>query len=145
MDRAIRRSCDQVTIGGDHHHNGGFSWSEFWDPDEGIRTLRLLACGAYPSTYEEDELRRFTVEHWEFFYANAKGDEPRRGCIQILWPKIQEYMRFWREKRESDYWAAGMTMVADLSAAQLKAPTWPRQSTSARAVRRDDLDDEIPF
>jgi hypothetical protein len=145
VERAIRSSCDEVKIIGDFDSKG-FNWQHFWDPDEGVRTLKLLACDAYQSTYGEDELRQFTVEHWEFFYTGQTADEPRRVYVQILWPKIEEYQRVWREQRESNYWAAGEAMAADLSAARVAGPTWPRRSKSlAASGRKADMDDEIPF
>jgi hypothetical protein len=130
VERAIRSSCDEVKIGSDE-----FNWQHFWDPDEGMRTLKLLACDAYRSTYDEDELRQFTVEHWRFFYVCQAADKPRRAYVQILWPKIEEYQRIWREQRESNYWAAGEAMAADLSAAHVAGPTWPPSA----------LSHEIPF
>jgi hypothetical protein len=142
VERAIRSSCDEVKIGSDFDSKE-FNWQYFWDPDEGMRTLKLLACDAYQSTYDEDELRQFTVAHWEFFYTRQAAYEPRRTYVQILWPKIEAYQSIWREQRESNYWAAGKAMAADLSAAQVVGPTWPRQSKSPTAS--SPLDDEIPF
>jgi hypothetical protein len=136
VERAIRESCDQVTIGKDF----GFNWQNFWDPEEGLRTLKLLACEDYPSTYDEDDLREFTKTHWDFFYISEKAKMPRRGFVEVLWPKIEDYRRIWREQRDSDYWAAGKAMAADLSAAKVRAPTWPRQSQ-----KKIDFDEEIPF
>jgi len=151
IERAIRTSCGEVTIGRDHL----VGWDYFWDPDVGVRTLKLLAFPDYPSTYEEDELRRFTKEHWEFFYTHPNRDEPRRAYVEILWPKIEEYQRVWRDQRASNYWAAGAAMAADLSAAQLKVPNWPRNSAAgaampadwlaAKPARKKPFDDEIPF
>ena len=150
IERAIRTSCGEVTVG-----SRGRGWDYFWDPDAGVRTLKLLACPDYPLTYEEDELRRFTKTHWEFFYTHSQSDEPRRAYVETLWPKIEEYQRIWRDQRNSNYWAAGAAMAADLSAAQLKVPNWPRDSVAgtstpadlfaAKPARKKPLDDEIPF
>jgi hypothetical protein len=123
VERAIRASCDQVAIGKDSQKQ---NWQSFWDPDEGVRMLKLLACEHYPSSYDEDDLKRFTEEHWEFFYHSSSYGEPHRAFIQILWPKIEEYRRIWRERRETDYWAAGRAMQADLFSADVEAPKWPR-------------------
>jgi hypothetical protein len=68
------------------------------------------------------------MTHWEFFYTSPAADTPRRAFIETLWPKIEEYRRIWYEQRETDYWAAGRAMAADLSAAKLAAPSWPRPS-----------------
>jgi hypothetical protein len=149
IERAIRTSCREVTIGSDR-----LDWEYFWDPDVGVRTLKLLAYSDYASTYE-DTLRRFTKAHWEFFYTHPESDEPRRAYVEILWPKIEEYQRIWRDQRDSNYWAAGAAMVADLSAAQLKVPNWPRGGTTmaadsfpAKPARKKpfgDENDEVSF
>jgi hypothetical protein len=132
IERAIRTSCGEVTVGSD-----GGGWTYFWDPDAGVRTLKLLACPDYPLTYEEDELRRFTKTHWELFYTHPGSDEPHRAYVEALWPKIEEYQRIWGDQRNSNYWAAGAAMAADLSAAQLKAPNWPRGSAAGAAKPAD--------
>jgi hypothetical protein len=149
VERAIRDSCDSVRIGAERN-NEGSNWSDFWDPAEGVRTLGLLNCPDYPSSYDEDDLRQFTRDHWPFFYrSNSEPWKPDLAFVQILWPKIQEYRRVWRERKNTDYWAAGRAMEADLSAAQVKPPSWPPTSppskTSGRTFERAELDDEIPF
>jgi hypothetical protein len=127
VERAIRDSCDQVTIGS-NYGNEKFSWQSFWDPDEGVRTLKLLACNDYTSTYDEDDLKAFVKEHWEFFYFSENAEAPHRAFVRILWPKIDDYRRIWHEQRDSDNWAAGKAMAADLLAAKVSPPMWPRQS-----------------
>jgi len=145
VERAIREACDRVTIGEDRNEERS-TWADFWDPHEGVRTLKLLNCRHYRSSFDEDELLQFTLAHEEFFYDQEKRwpegwHEPNREYLQILWPKIAEYREIWRTQREKDYWAAGRAMKGDLLLAQVKAPTWPRPPKSERA----DMDDEIPF
>jgi hypothetical protein len=138
VERAIRESCDRVVIGGRGDIDEKLNWRNFWDPEEGVRALRLVACDYYPSTYDEDDLREFTKAHWEFFYTSEEAKAPHRAYVEILWPKIEDYRRIWREKRDSDYWVAGNAMVTDLSAAKMRPPTWPRPE-------KQPYDDEIPF
>ena len=124
VERAIRESCDQVTIGGS---NERFNWQSFWDPEEGVRTLKLLACPDYPSTYDEDDLRQFTKVHWQFFYTSEKAQAPHRGFVEILWKKIDDYRRIWHQQRDTHYWAAREAMIADLITAKVHPPTcWSR-------------------
>jgi hypothetical protein len=148
VERAIRASCDQVKIG-DSDFGGAFNWQHFWDPEEGVRTLKLLACDRYQSTYDEDDLRSFTKAHWEFFYTMRDASTAKRVFVEVLWPKIDEYRQIWREQRDSDYWAAGRAMATDLTNAKLQAPAWPREASPPErrkpAMARNDLDDEIPF
>jgi hypothetical protein len=144
VERAIRASCDEVEIGTNGQFSKGSNWRDFWDPDDGVRILKLLACEDYPSNFDEDELRQFTREHWEFFYDKSNYQTPRRSYLQILWPKIEEYRRIWRDRRDTDYWAAGRAMATDLGAAKIEVPEWPRQKKEA-SFKRDEMDDEIPF
>lgn len=115
------------------------TWSNFWDPSEGIRALNLLADERYPTTYDEDELRAFTTAHQEFFYSDTTCSRPRRAIVEVLWANMERYLKIWREKKSEDYWAAGEAMAADLSAARVKSPVWPPKPESG------DFDDEIPF
>jgi hypothetical protein len=124
VERAIRASCDEIDLG------GGFkgqeiNWKFFWEPDEGVRTLRLCGWPDYPTTYEEDELMSFVKAHLSFFYVRERPDEFNRPFLRILWPKIKEYRRIWQEQRAQDYWAAGKVMAADLLAAKMEPPIWP--------------------
>jgi hypothetical protein len=147
VERAIRESCDQVTIRGPGQNEYGnqYNWQQFWDPEEGVRMLSLLASPDYPTNYDADDLKEFTKIHWEFFYRESKCLNPRRSFVQILWPKIETYRHIWNEQRD-DYWAAGRAMAADLTAAKLKAPQWPRPAPPPSApTKRNDIEDEIPF
>jgi hypothetical protein len=140
VERAIRASCSEVTVNGERGES--ISWQDLWDPEEGVRTLKLVTCAGYPSTYDEDDLRRFAEVHSRFFFG---GDSPNRAYVAVLWPKLEEYRRIWLEQREKDYWAAGRAMAADLQAAKVKPPTWPPEPRTATPLRRAEMDDEIPF
>lgn len=138
VELAIREAADNAGIM-DVYGNEK-NWTQFWDANEGVRTLNLLAEPKYPTTFEEDEILLFARANWEFFYTSAKSSTVRRAYAEILWPKIGEYLQIWREKRSADYWAAGRAMERDLSVAKLAAPVWPRGSKNDAS-----LDDEIPF
>ena len=152
VERAIKEAADAVVIGpatdfgGNDAHQA--SWSDFWDADEGIRTLRLLANSHYITTYEEDEIRRFTLDHHEFFYDDRAGQSVRRTYIGLLWSKMEQYIEVWQSTRNEDYWAAGKQMAEDLRKAGLSAPAWPRPATKKPAPSANfnrELDDEVPF
>jgi hypothetical protein len=57
VERAVRSSCDEIELcrEGFEGHEEPVTWKNFWDPEEGIRTLKLCAREDYPTTYEEDE------------------------------------------------------------------------------------------
>ena len=148
VERAIKETADGLGIGSDHAYQQ--SWSDFWDPNEGVRTLKLLGNAYYPTSFDEDELKAFTVAHSDFFY--TKGNEPRRGYLEVLWPRMENYIEIWREKKSTDYWAAGEAMKADLLAARVNPPDWPpKTNPSSKPARTDpsgpppEFDDEIPF
>ena len=111
----------------------------------------IVGCGifAYPTRYKEDEMRRFTLDHWEFFYKDATGKTVNRGYVNLLWPNLLKYLEIWNSTRSENFWAAGQQMVEDLSRANVAAPTWPRgaraKSAGAPTTYSRDLDDEVPF
>ena len=106
IERAVLSSWKEPPIG-PTFGRGSYTWSSFWDPNEGIRTINLFACEDYPLTDDEEYLKQFLKTHWEFFYTSPAADTPCRAFVQILWPKIEDYRRIWYEQRETDYWAAG--------------------------------------
>ena len=68
--------------------------------------------------------------------------------MKVLWPKIDEYLRKWRDGRATNYWGAGEAMAKDLLAAQIAAPEWPpnaKPKDPPKESFNQDLDDEIPF
>jgi hypothetical protein len=149
VERAIQSSCSVVEIGAPDDFAEPRKWSDLWDPDEGVRTLLMLEDGAYPTTYDEDALHQFVKQHREFFFDEEKKSQPRREFVEILWPKIEDYRRIWEEQRKSDYWAAGKSMAADLVAAKVEPPMWPRPAKKilpkTQSAKKTDLDDEISF
>jgi hypothetical protein len=145
IERAVREYCDRVTIAAVPGDSTPANWQQFWEPEEGTRTLRLLASPEYLSNFDEDDLRDFVRAHWEFFYSESECMIPRRAFVQMLWPKIESYRGIWKEKRETDYWAAGRAMAADLRAAKLVPPQWPRTAATHRGSMDDVIHDDIPF
>jgi hypothetical protein len=150
VERAIKDSSGGVKIGTDDHLETARTWFDFWDSCDGVRILRLLADMDYPTTFDEDELRSFTLTHWPFFYVSAKGDIPRRPYVEILWPKISEYLEMWREWKGRDYWSVGAKMATELEAARVVPPEWPPKASNAPVAKparatMPSLDDEIPF
>lgn len=149
VERAIKDSASGVTLGTAYDNRGNEigerNWQHYWDTNEGIRTLKLLADSSYPSTFEEDELRDFTRTHWKFFYLSESTSTPKRAYVEILWPRIIEYLEIWRTTKTEDYWAAGKAMSAALAAAKVAGPDdWPpKPKATTRKV--SDLDDDIPF
>jgi hypothetical protein len=150
VERAIRESADRIGIGPDHDEHGNQieerHWNTYWDPSDAVRMLNLISDAYYPTNFEEDELRKFTLAHWKFFFMNEKGQNPRRAYCDILWPKIDEYLECWRQCKSTNYWKAGELMLADLRAARVAPPSdWPPKSAEKTKHVAEELDDDIPF
>lgn len=146
VERAVLLAADNAKIGADDDVRR--SWANFWDIDEGVRTVKLLSDQDYPKNFAEDELVSFFKDHWEFFYIDQSKRGVHRYYIELLWPKLDEYLEIWRSERQTNYWAAGKAMKADIEKAGIAAPVWPRKGTETknkRVLEVDDLDDEIPF
>jgi hypothetical protein len=94
----------------------------------------------------------------------AKGHPPQldqKYYIDIVWPRIDEYVRIWNENKANDYFAAARAMQKAIRDAGIKPPDWPEKkgadfggsspmerrpgTTGTGGSRRDDLDDDIPF
>lgn len=126
------------------------TWSDFWDVREGVRQMQLLAEPNFPSDYEDDELRDFIKMHIEFFSETFELTNPDRINVEILWPNIELYLDSWNETKRNDPWAVGHQMAADLKAACVEPPEWPRKSKEPPKPFADfgghkNIDDEIPF
>lgn len=153
VERAIKEAAEKATIAveSDNPRESPdiYSWEYFWDTDDGVRTLKLLSNSAYTTTYDEDEIRRFTLDHWAFFYTDKHGDAPRRPFVAILWPNMNRYLGIWRTEKANDFWAASKAMTEDLNKAQIEPPEWPIQkkkmSANVPSFAREDMDDEVPF
>lgn len=139
VEHAVRDAASNSGIEGDF--NTTKTWASFWDANEGVRTLKLIADPNYPTNFEEDELLAFAQAHWEFFYTSANTETPRRAYLEVLWPRVEEFLSIWQAQRQEDYWAAGKAMAAALSSAKLQGPVWPRGNTKKEV----DLNDDIPF
>jgi hypothetical protein len=123
VERAVRAAGKTAKLKGGL--GGDLGWEDFWDPEEGIRLLKLLDCKAYQSSFDEEELKAFVLAHRVFFYSNYVNSIFNVAYLRVLWPKLDEYRLLWREEKENDYWIAGKAMAADLAAAQIRPPVWP--------------------
>lgn len=145
IGRAIKEMADTTTVGSDYDPK---NWIDYWHPDEGVRTLKLIFDNRIPTTFDEDELAEFIRQHWQFFYSNSHLEAPVNVFIQVLWPKIEYYLEHWRQNKSADRWATGDLMLKAIKGAGMKGPSWPPQTSAslpAKAQPGNDLDDEIPF
>lgn len=159
VEDAIRYTAKDTTVG---HESDERTWEAYWDTSDGVRAMLILADRKIPSTFEDDELRSFLKAHIEFFSADFDLDRPDRINVDIIWPRIDEYLTMWLETKRSEPWAAGHQMAYTLQSAGIDAPEWPRAKKEPPEPKRADfggggdfgrsggsfdkeIDDEIPF
>lgn len=143
IEKAIKDYADKTIVGDDRDK----TWMHYWHPDDGVRALNLLRDPSVPSSYEEDEIADFVKQHRRFFFAKEDPNRPIQEFIQVLWPKIHEFVEHWRENKSSDRWATGELMLAAIKRANMKGPDWPVTAPAPKPalLRSPEIDDEIPF
>jgi hypothetical protein len=143
IERSIMKAADATKLdGGDF--SADLTWHDFWDVSEGVRALDIARERRLYPSFEEDRRLAFVREHWPFFFVDEKRKIYRRYSVDVLWPRIDEFIDMHEAGRAKDYFGAGKAMGAALKAAGLEAPEWP-QPVKAPKPPPVDLDDEIPF
>ncbi|MBX3572444.1 MAG: hypothetical protein KF694_08850 [Mesorhizobium sp.] len=147
VERAIIKAADQETLES-WSNNTPDGWQDFWDVSEGVRSLKIAMRSEFFPSYDEEKRLAFCKEHWPFFWSSETRKNFLNHYVDVLWPRIDEFVQIHEDQKASDYFAAGNAMRAALSNAKLKAPDWPvapkKTETSGKGYSRD-LDDEIPF
>lgn len=147
VERAIVKAADEETVT-DYSSGIPDTWRAFWDVSDGVRALQLAARREFFPTYEEERRLAFCKEHWAFFWANRERSRFLNHYVDVLWPRIDEFVQMHEDMKASDYFAAAKAMQEALRNAKLKAPEWPIQEKKLeppkKAYQKPD-DDEIPF
>jgi hypothetical protein len=155
VERAVQEVADRTSIS-DRRSEIVKNWRDYWHVNEGIRFLKVASDeGTFP-TYDEISKVAFAKIHWPFFYMNCNMTQYKEWSIEILWPKIDEFMDMWERTKATDYFAAGNAMKKAISAAGVAAPEWPPKAPEAKPAATkpassrgsslaDELDDDIPF
>ena len=155
VERAIAMAADHAIFSED----GGFrssetierSWRDFWSVNEGERALKIAGEAALHPQYDEERRLAFAKKHWAFFYTSEKTATMRSAYLEILWPRIDEFVALDEEKKAENYWAAAQAMQQAIKAAGVEPPVWPpkvepkRPSANAPAFEPGGMDDDIPF
>ena len=150
IERSLATAADQVRLEderGDYH-----DWRHFWDVSEGVRALRLAAEPCVFPTFEEERRLSFAQAHWPFFFTSNTCEAFRNYYIEVLWPRIDDFVQQWGEQKHRDYFGTGKVMQQVLKEAGLKPPEWPvaenvssfGKGSSSRS-KYADLDKDIPF
>lgn len=148
VERALVAAASQQMVFDPKHPDEPDSWQRFWDVSDGCRALRMSERTDFFPTYEEDRRLAFAREHWPFFWSEASRSKFLNHYVDVLWPRIDEFVQLHEDQKSSDYFAAGKAMQSALRNAKLKAPDWPipdKPATKQGGGYGRDLDDEIPF
>ncbi|MBN9552474.1 MAG: hypothetical protein J0H31_27375, partial [Alphaproteobacteria bacterium] len=90
VERAIYEAAAQVRAG---DGQDDYTWQDVWSDSEGTRALRMAGIrDLYPS-YEEERRLRFAQRHWPFFYTDERLGTIQTGYVDILWPRIDEFIQ----------------------------------------------------
>ncbi len=138
VERAIQEAADNTLIPIKDRHGNTYdnTWNDYWHVSEGIRFLMVASDRHLYSTFDEEYRATFAKTHWPFFYISQQCDRYKEWAIEVIWPRIDEFVDLWTRTKATDYFAAGKAMQEAIRQAGLKAPDWP--------VKRS-LDDDVPF
>lgn len=141
VERAIKKTADDTNVGDAFD---GANWSNFWDPNDGIRTILMaMDAGTFPS-FDDEEKLDFVKSHWPFFASQPNLLNLRRESFEILWPSIDELLAEWRQRKGTDRMFVGEVMQKSLMSAKASfIPAWPIPQKAPKTA--SSLDDEIPF
>jgi hypothetical protein len=145
VERAIQEAADNTTIRIDGSNSYYNTWKDYWHVSEGIRFLMVASDKNLYSTFDEEYKVSFAKTHWPFFYVSSQCDQYIEWSIEVLWPRIDEFVDLWTRTKTTDYFAAGKAMREAISQAGLQAPDWPAETSGSGKRAINDLDDDIPF
>ncbi|MBY3445531.1 hypothetical protein [Rhizobium laguerreae] len=126
------------------------TWQDLWDVSEGVRALEISEVPELYPTYEEERRFAFVRTHWPFFFTGEKKRRYLNHYVDVLWPRIDEFIQIHEDMKHQDYYAAGHAMADALKNAKLQPPKWPPDQQTAATGKSGgnfsrDLDDDIPF
>jgi len=138
VERAIHSAAAERSFY-DDNYGRQLGWQDFWNVSEGVRALSMSQHSEFFPTYEEEKRLAFCKEHWPFFWFTKERKSYITHYIDVLWPRIDEFVQAHDDFRSTDYFAAGRAMQAALKGAKLQSPEWPSLRTTKTK------DDDIPF
>jgi len=128
-ERAIMAAANAEQL---PHGKAAINWSFFWDVSEGVRALRIAEFPEMFPTFEEARRLAFAVEHWPFFYSSPKRETCLNHYIDIIWPRIDEFVQFHEDMKSKDFFAAGKALQEAIRDAKLLPPDWPHKDSALK-------------
>lgn len=149
VERAIAEAANRATLEPEYNYRGNpdepRTWRDFWSVSDGERALKIAAEPELHPTYEEEKRLAFAKAHWPFFYMNPATTQLRSAYVEILWPRIDEFIANHEETKHRDFFLTGKYMAEALVAAKIQPPEWPAGSKSGIKFPNDEEESDIPF
>jgi hypothetical protein len=151
VERSLQETADRNPINETDSRGNSYekTWRDYWHINEGIRWLMIASDPNLYSTFDEEYKVAFTKTHWPFFYNCSSRDSYKEWAIEVIWPRIDEFVDIWTRTKSTDYFAAGNAMQEAIKQAGLRAPEWPikppEKPVERQKTKVNDLDDDIPF
>ncbi|MBY3361262.1 MULTISPECIES: hypothetical protein [Rhizobium] len=147
VERAIIAAASGAPISRDDYGGGEITWQDLWDVSEGVRALEISKVPELYPVYEEERRLAFVRSHWPFFFSDDKKRVYLNHYVDVLWPRIDEFIQLHEDMKDKDYYAAGQAMLEALQNAKLAAPKWPPEQKPAKSGGNfsRDPDDDLPF
>ena len=134
VERAIGEAADKAVF--DASGKGEIGWQSIWSVHEGERALRMAEYRDLYPRFEEVKRLAFCKEHWPFFYPTPRCAEFRTHYVDILWPRIDDFIQIHEAQKAKNYFAAGKAMQEAIEAANMRAPDTAGESAETEADRR---------
>ncbi|OUJ10326.1 hypothetical protein [Acetobacter sp. DsW_059] len=138
IERAVTDAAE-ITYTGDNKN-----WLHYWDVCDGVRSIRLAMDSDTNPTFDEDELLDFIKIHWNYFSSTNNLLYLKRENIDVLWPKIEDLLKIWRECKSSDRLRCARVMKEILRNSGLSDQSW-EASYKDEDLLVDRSDAGIPF
>lgn len=122
VERAITAAASTETVAAEGYSR---NWQDFWDVNDGIRALKMAEVPDFYPTWEEERRLSFAKNHYPFFFVSLDPREFHQVYLEVLWPRIDEFVEYHESHRKNDWFAAGKLMQGVLREANLSPPNWP--------------------
>lgn len=138
IERAVTDAAES-TYAGDNKN-----WLHYWDVCDGVRFIHLAMDPDTSPTFDEDELLDFIKIHWNYFSSTNNLSYLKRENIDVLWPKIGDLLKAWRECKSFDRLHCAKIMKEILRNSGLSDQSW-EVSCNEEHLLVDRSDASIPF
>lgn len=145
VERALEAAGEQAKIS---DFDKDKTWRDFWDVNDGVRAINMAREPELFPTYEEEKRLKFVEQFREYFYRDDYFREPIKPYIDVLWPRIDEFIEHFEKTKASKYYSVEEEMRKTLRDANLTRPKSRHNVTdpprAGGGKPNYDLDDDIP-